>query len=73
MLLLTGSLIATVAGAFLYRWLHDRSGAVRLFDGFMFLGVTALVAWQVIHHAWASHGLLPIVVLVLGGRYAGRH
>ena len=66
MLQLAGSLLAPVTGALLYRWLHDRPGATRLVDGFMYIAVPALVAWQVIPHGWADHGLLTIVVLALG-------
>ena len=63
---LAGSLAAPVVGAFLYRWLHGRSGAVRLFDGFMYVAVPAIVLWQVLLHSWANHGVLAILVLLLG-------
>ena len=66
MLQLAGSLAAPVLGAFLYRWLHGRSGAARLFDGFMFIAVPAIVLGQVLPHTWEDHGLLAIVVILLG-------
>ena len=66
MLQLAGSLLAPVAGALLYRWLHDRPGAARLVDGFMVVAVPALIAWQVIPHAWARHGVWAIMVFGLG-------
>ena len=66
MLQLAGSLVAPVVGASLYTWLHERPGAARLVDGFMFVAVPALVVWQVIPHAWAGHGVLAIAVFALG-------
>ena len=63
---LAGSLAAPVMGAFLYRWLHDRPGATRLFDGFMYVAVPALVIWQIVPHAWVEHGILVLVVFALG-------
>lgn len=63
---LAGSLAAPVVGAFLYRWLHGRSGAVRLFDRLMYVAVPAIVLWQVLPHSWANHGVLAILVLLLG-------
>lgn len=66
MLQLAGSLLAPVAGALLYGWLHDRPYGVRLVDGFMYVAVPALVLWQVVPHVWASHSLLAIGVFALG-------
>ena len=66
MLQLAGSLLAPVAGALLYGWLHNRPYGVRLVDGFMYVAVPALVLWQVVPHAWASYGLLAIGAFVLG-------
>ena len=63
---LAGSLAAPIMGAFLYGWLHDRSGATRLFDGFMYIAIPALVIWQVVPHAWGEHGISVLLVLVLG-------
>lgn len=66
MLQLAGSLLAPVAGALLYGWLHNRPYGVRLVDGFMYVAVPALVLWQVVPHVWGSHGLLAIGVFALG-------
>lgn len=63
---LAGSLAAPVVGAFLYRWFHGRSGAVRLFDALMYVAVPAIVLWQVLPHSWENHGVLAILVLLLG-------
>lgn len=63
---LAGSLAAPVVGAFLYRWLHGWSGAVRLFDGFMYVAVPAIVLWQVLPDSWENHGILAVLVLLLG-------
>ena len=63
---LAGSLAAPIMGALLYGWLHDRPGATRLFDGFMYIAIPALVTWQVVPHAWADHGILVLAVLALG-------
>lgn len=66
MLQLAGSLLAPVAGALLYGWLHDRPYGARLVDRVMYVTVPALVLWQVVPHAWASYGVLAIGVFVLG-------
>ena len=66
MLQLAGSLLAPVAGALLYGWLHHRPYGVRLVDGFMYVAVPALVLWQVVPHVWAGHGLLAIGFFALG-------
>ncbi len=66
MLQLAGALAAPVIGAVLYGWLHDRPGAVRIFDSVMYVAVPALVAWQVLPHAWAEYGVLAILVLAAG-------
>ena len=66
MLQLAGSLLAPVAGAMLYGWLHNRPYGVRLVDGFMYVAVPALVLWQVVPHVWAGHGVLAIAVFLLG-------
>ena len=63
---LAGSLAAPVIGAFLYRWLHGRSSAVRLFDALMYVAVPAIVLGQVLPHSWEDHGFLAILVLLLG-------
>lgn len=66
MLQLAGSIVAPVLGALLYRWLHGRPAAVRLFDGCMYVAVPAIVLWQVLPHSWENHGILAILVLLLG-------
>lgn len=60
------SLVAPVLGALLYGWLHERPLRMTLLDRFMYLAVPALVAWQVLPHAWAEYGILSIGVLLLG-------
>lgn len=60
------SLAAPVVGAFLYRWLHGRRVAVRLFDRIMYVAVPAIVLWQVLPHSWENPGVLAIVVLLMG-------
>lgn len=66
MLPLAGALAAPLVGALLYGWLHGHPRAVRSVDGFMFLAVPALVAWQVLPHAWAEYGALTLLVVALG-------
>ncbi len=66
MLQLAGALAAPVAGALLYGWLHHRPGSVRIVDGFMYVAVPALVAWQVLPHAWAEQGVPAILLLAAG-------
>ena len=66
MLQLTGALAAPLVGASLYGWLYSHARTVRYVDGFMFVVVPALVAWQVLPHAWAEYGMLTLLVLALG-------
>ena len=66
MLQLAAAIAAPAVGALLYGWLHNRPATVRIFDRFMYLAVPALVAWQVVPHAWAEYGLLALLVLALG-------
>lgn len=65
-----GYLIAAVAapvlGPVLYRLLHPHPRAVGLVDGFVYLAVPVLVAWQVLPHAWAEGSLIPLVVVTTG-------
>lgn len=65
-----GYLIAAVAapvlGPVLYRLLHPHPRAVGLVDGFVYLAVPLLVAWQVLPHAWSERSLLPLVVVTAG-------
>ena len=66
MIPLVGALAAPFAGILLYRWSHRRPGAARVFDGVMLAVVPALVAWQVLPHAWAEHGATALLVLAAG-------
>ncbi len=65
-----GYLIAAVAapvlGPVLYRLLHPHPRAVGLVDGFVYLAVPVLVAWQVLPHAWAEGSPMPLVVVTAG-------
>ena len=65
-----GWLIAAAAapllGPVLYRVLHDRPRAVELVDGFVYLAVPLLVAWQVLPHAWEDRNALAVVALAAG-------
>ena len=63
---LAAAIAAPAVGALLYGWLHNRPSTVRVLDRFMYLAVPALVAWQVIPHAWAEYGLLTFLVMALG-------
>jgi len=57
---------APILGPVLYRVLHDRPRAVELVDGFVYLAVPLLVAWQVLPHAWADRNALVVVALGAG-------
>lgn len=57
---------APVLGPVLYRMLHPHPGAVRFVDGFVYLAVPALVAWQVAPHAWDERSPVPVVVVAAG-------
>lgn len=70
MLPLAGALAAPIAGALLYGWLHHRPGTVRVFDRCMYVVVPALVAWQVLPHAWAEEEGLPAIALLAAGAAA---
>ena len=65
-----GYLIAAVAapvlGPVLYRLLHPHPRAAGLVDGFVYLAVPVLVAWQVLPHAVAEGSLVPLVVVTVG-------
>ena len=52
---LAGSLATPIMGALLYGWLHDQPDAIRLFDGFMYIAVPALLSFlhrnlKIFHH-----------------------
>jgi uncharacterized protein len=57
---------APVLGPVLYRVLHGRRRAFRLVDGFVYVAVPLLVAWQVLPHAWDERSFLAIVALGAG-------
>lgn len=57
---------APVLGPVLYRVLHPHPRAVDLVDGFVYVAVPLLVAWQVLPHAWDERSALPLVVVTAG-------
>lgn len=57
---------APVLGPVLYRVLHPHPRAVGLVDGFVYLAVPLLVAWQVLPHAWEERSLIPLAVVTAG-------
>lgn len=65
-----GYLIAAVAapvlGPVLYRLLHPHPRAVGFVDGFVYIAVPLLVAWQVLPHAWEERSVIPLVVVAVG-------
>lgn len=63
---LIAALAAPVVGPLLYKVLHDRPRAVELVDGFVYVAVPLLVAWQVLPHAWEERNLLAVAALVAG-------
>lgn len=58
--------LAPVAGPFVYRALHDHPSAVRLVDGFVYVAVPALLAWQVGHLAMEQSTLLVLLAAGAG-------
>ena len=63
---LLAALAAPVAGPVLYRLLHERPGIVRVVDGFVYVAVPALVAWQILPSAWSQRRLSVIGAVALG-------
>lgn len=63
---LIAALVAPVLGPVLYRSLHEHPTAVRFVDGFVYLAVPLLVAWQVLPHAWAERSLVTVAALGIG-------
>jgi zinc transporter ZupT len=59
-------LAAPVAGPILYWALHDRPGAVRLVDGFVYVAVPVLVTLQVLPSAWEHRSAWVVVALLAG-------
>jgi len=57
---------APVLGPVLYRLLHPHPRAVDFVDGFVYLAVPLLVAWQVLPHAWDDRSAMPLVVVTAG-------
>ena len=66
MLFLVAALAAPAIGPALYGGLHAHPKAVRLVDGFVYLAVPLLVAWQVVPFAREDRGLV-VPLLVLAG------
>lgn len=63
---LIAALAAPVLGPVLYGLLHGHHRAVRSVDGFVYLAVPALVAWQLLPGAWADRSILTIGLLGAG-------
>lgn len=57
---------APAAGPLLYALLHEHPAAVRLVDGFVYLAVPLLVAWQVVPHAWEERSVVALVAVGVG-------
>ena len=61
------ALAATVAGAVLYRLLHDHPKLTRAFDLTMYVAVPLLIGWQVFGHVVEHYGWdLTRILLLLG-------
>jgi hypothetical protein len=63
---LIAALAAPVGGPLLYWSLHDRPRAVQLVDGFVYVAVPVLVAWQVLPHAWEDRNVWAVAALTAG-------
>lgn len=57
---------APVLGPVLYRVLHPHPRAVGFVDGFVYIAVPSLVAWQVVQHTWGAMSVVPLSVVVAG-------
>jgi len=57
---------APVLGPVLYRLLHPHPRAVTFVDGFVYLAVPLLVAWQVVPHAWSEGSVVPLLAVGAG-------
>ena len=66
MLFLVAALAAPAIGPVLYGALHGRPNAVRLVDGFVYLAVPLLVAWQIVPFAFEDRSLLVPLVVAAG-------
>jgi len=63
---LIAALAAPIVGPTLYRLLHERPGAVRLVDGFVYVAVPLLVVWQVVPHAWEDRSIAILIAVGVG-------
>ena len=63
---LIAALVATAAGPLLYRVLHERPSLTRHVDGFVYVAVPLLVAWQILPAAWERRSVLPLAALAAG-------
>jgi len=63
---LVAALIAPVVGALLYRSLHGKARAVKLVDGFVYVSVPALVAFQVLPDVIRERAPLLLVMVAAG-------
>ena len=66
MLFLVAALAAPTIGPALYGGLHGHPKATRLVDGFVYLTVPLLVAWQIVPFAWEDRSLMVPLVVVAG-------
>ena len=66
MIYLVAAVLAPVLGPILYRLLHPHPRAVGMVDGFVYLAVPLLVAWQIVPHAWMERSVVPLVVVTAG-------
>jgi len=66
MLFLVAALAAPAIGPVLYGALHGRPNAARLVDGFVYLAVPLLVAWQIVPFAFEDRSLLVPLVVAAG-------
>lgn len=60
------ALAAPAAGPLLYRLLHERPRAARILDGFVYVAVPALVAWQIVPGAWERRSIFPLLAVGAG-------
>jgi hypothetical protein len=63
---LIAALGATAAGPLLYGLLHDRPSLRRHVDGFVYLAVPLLVAWQILPAAWERRSVVLLLGLAAG-------
>ena len=66
MLFLVAALAAPAIGPALYGALHGHTKAVRLVDGFVYLAVPLLVAWQILPFVWEDRSLTVPLVMIAG-------